>query len=99
MEADMRNVKWLVAVGVVAATAGCVEQTGYPNSSYSANRGYSQNGYNNGYYGNSNSNGYYNTNTSSSSSYNPLYSRSAAAAARQPNRDSDRDGVPNRFQR
>lgn len=81
----MRNVKWLMAVGLVAATAGCVESTGYPNSSYSANRGYNQNGYNSSYYGNS--------------SYNPFYSRSATAAARQPNRDYDRDGVPNRYDR
>ena len=50
----MRNVKWLMAAGLVAVTAGCVETTssGYPSSSY--NRGY----YNNGAYA-SNSGGYY----------------------------------------
>lgn len=93
----MRNVKWLMAAGLVAATAGCVEQTGYPDASYSANRGYYQNGYNSSYYGNNNSSGYYNT--SSNGSYNPFHSRSAAQAARQPNRDYDRDGVPNRYDR
>jgi hypothetical protein len=48
----MRNVKWLIAAGLIAATtAACTEQYGYPSTSYNS-------GYNNGYYHN---NGYYNT--------------------------------------
>ena len=35
----MRNVKWLLAAGLIAATtAGCVESNGYPNTAY--NNGY-----------------------------------------------------------
>ena len=80
----MRNVKWLMAAGLVTLTAGCVETTtsGYPSTSY--NRGYSNNGYyaNNGqYYSNSNA-GYAST-----------------AARRGPNGDYDRDGIPNRYDR
>ena len=31
----MRNVKWLLAAGLIAATtAGCVESNGYPNTAY-----------------------------------------------------------------
>ena len=97
----MRNVKWLVAAGLVAVTAGCVESSGYPNSSYNNNN----RGYNNAY-NNSNSSGYYgsdgryysNTNSTASSS-NPFYSPSAQRAAQAPIRDSDRDGVPNRYDR
>lgn len=85
----MRNVKWLVATGLVAVTAGCVESSGYPNSSYNNN--------NRGYYG-SDGRYYSNTNSTASSS-NPFYSPSAQRAAQQPNRDSDRDGVPNRYDR
>ena len=78
----MRNVKWLMVAGLVAATAACT-QTGYDDS-YA---------YNGGYYGNSNAytSGYnYNNNA------NPFYSRSAASAQRRPYGDQDRDGVRNR---
>jgi len=83
----MRYVKWLMAVGLVAVTAGCVETTtsGYPSSSY--NRGY----YNNGQYYASNSGGYY-------ASDGRYYSNSTTAR-RGPNGDYDRDGIPNRYDR
>lgn len=53
----MRNVKWLVAAGLVVSATGCVETNGYPTTSYggypssyygSNGYGYS-NGYSNGY--------------------------------------------------
>jgi hypothetical protein len=48
MEIDMRNIKWLLATGLIAATtAGCVETTGYPTTAY--NNGYPAASYNNGY--------------------------------------------------
>ena len=81
----MRKVKWLMALGLVAATAGCVESSGYPNSSYNNNRGANSNGYyasNGQYYSNSNA-GYGNT----------------TAARTGPNADYDRDGIPNRYDR
>ena len=88
----MRNVKWLMAAGLVAATAACT-QTGYDNS-YAYNSGYNNAYYSNnsGYYGNANAynSGYSYNNT------NPFYSRSAAAAQRRPYGDQDRDGVRNR---
>ena len=42
----MRNVKGLVAAGLVASLAGCVDMNGYPTTSYG---GYPSYGYNNGY--------------------------------------------------
>jgi hypothetical protein len=83
----MRNVKWLMAAGLVAVTAACT-QTGYDNS-----YAYSNRGYNNAYYGNSNA---YNSGYSYNNNANPFYSRSAAAAQRRPYGDQDRDGVRNR---
>src|SRR5258708_39317621 len=51
MEVEMRNVKWLLAAGLIAATtAGCVESNGYPSTAY--NSGYSNGYYNSGYYRN-----------------------------------------------
>jgi hypothetical protein len=48
MEIDMRNIKWLLATGlIVATTAGCVETNGYPTTAY--NNGYPTAAYNNGY--------------------------------------------------
>jgi hypothetical protein len=91
----MRNVKWLMAAGLVAATAACT-QTGYDNS-YAYNSGYNNRGYNNAYYGNNS--GYYNAYNSGYSynnNANPFYSQSAAAAQRRPYGDQDRDGVRNR---
>lgn len=97
----MRTVKWLMAAGLVAVTAGCVESAGYPNSSYNNNRGYNNaynsSGYDSGYYANNGQ--YYSNSNAGYSSSNPFYSPTAARAAQQPNRDSDRDGVPNRYDR
>lgn len=47
----MRTVRWLVAAGLLASAAGCVEMNGYPGTSYG---GYPSSGY----YG-SNYGGYY----------------------------------------
>jgi hypothetical protein len=68
MEVDMRNIKWLLATGLIAATtAGCIETNGYPNTAN--NNGYPTASYNNGYpaaaYNNNypaavSNNGYYN---------------------------------------
>jgi hypothetical protein len=80
----MRNVKWLMAAGLVAVTAGCVEQSGYPNTSY--NRGYNSNGY----YA-SNSGGYYGS--------DGRYYSNSTTSRRGPNGDYDRDGIPNRYDR
>jgi hypothetical protein len=67
----MRNIKWLLATGlIVATTAGCVETNGYPTTAY--NNGYPTASYNNGYpavaYNNNypaavSNNGYYNNGT------------------------------------
>jgi len=55
----MRTAKWLLAAALVALTAGCVEQNGYPSTSYR--------------HGDRN--------------WNAAH------------RDSDRDGIPNRYDR
>ena len=80
----MRNVKWLMAAGLVAVTAVCVESSGYPNSSYSANRGYYSDGT------------YYNANTSRRGP-NGDYDRDGVP--NRYDRDANGDGVPDRFQR
>lgn len=96
----MRTTKWLLAAGLVAATAACTTDGGYyPNTAYNSgyNTGYyspsSASSYNRGYYNNSNS--YY----SPSSSYNSGYYTANRAPRRGPNGDYDRDGVPNRYDR
>jgi len=38
----MRNIKWLIAAGLLVSATGCVETNGYPGTSYS---GYPGNGY------------------------------------------------------
>ena len=87
----MRNIKWLIAAGlVVATTAACTEQYGYPSTAY--NSGYYNTG--TGYY-NSSGSGYYN---------NGRYYRNRGhayntAPRRGPSGDYDRDGVPNRYDR
>jgi hypothetical protein len=59
MEVDMRNIKWLLATGlIVATTAGCIETNGYPNTAY--NNGYPVAAYNNNYPAAVSNNGYYN---------------------------------------
>jgi hypothetical protein len=94
----MRNVKWLLAAGLIAATAACTAETGpYGSSSY----GYPSTAYNNGgYY----SNGvYYSNNTAYNRGYyapapasNAYY---ASTPRRGPNGDYDRDGIPNQYDR
>ncbi len=87
----MRNVKWLLATGLIAATtAACTAETGYPGSygypSTSYNRGYYSNtGYNNAYYNNG--------------AYRPAPTYYNSTPRRGPNGDYDRDGVPNRYDR
>lgn len=87
----MRNMKWLMVAGLVAATAACT-QTGYDNS-YAYNSGYNNRGYDNAYYSNPNA---YSSGYSYNNNANPFYSRSVAAAQRRPYGDQDRDGVRNR---
>jgi hypothetical protein len=93
----MRNMKWLLAAGLIAATtAACTTDSGYyPSTSY--NSGYSSNGY---YYPSSSynrsysSSGYY-----PSSAYSSGYYTANRAPRRGPNGDYDRDGIPNRYDR
>ncbi len=82
----MNKLKFVMAAGLLAATAACT-QTGYDNS-YAYNNGYNTRpAYNNGYYNSrpaySNNNAYYQNNN-------------AYQGRRGPNGDYDRDGVPNR---
>jgi hypothetical protein len=100
----MRNVKWLIAAGLIAATtAACTEQYGYPSTSYNS-------GYNNGYYANSayrpnyaynTSPGYvYSTSPGYVYSTSPNYAYSNPRPSRYgPNGDYDRDGIPNKYDR
>jgi hypothetical protein len=95
----MRTTKWLLAAGLVAATAACTTDGGYyPSTSY--NSGYYAPS--SGYYAPSSS---YNRSYYSSGSYYPSssYSSSYYTANRTPRRgpygDYDRDGVPNRYDR
>jgi hypothetical protein len=85
MEVEMRNVKWLIATGLIAATtAGCVESNGYPSTAYNS-------GYNSGYY----SNGTYYGNGASYGN-GAYYNRTPRTG---PNGDYDRDGIPNKYDR
>ena len=90
----MRNTKWLLAAGLIAATtAACTTDSGYyPNTSY--NRGYYPSTASSAYYPSTNS-GYYSNNTA--------YNNSSYTANRTPRRgpsgDYDRDGIPNRYDR
>ncbi len=52
----MRNVKWLVAAGLVISATGCVETNGYPTTSYG---GYPSSYGSNGYGYSNGANGYY----------------------------------------
>ncbi len=89
----MRNMKWLMAAGLVAVTAGCVESSGYPNTSY--NRGYYNSGYNSGYYGNDGR--YYSNSSASRRSPSGDYDRDGVP--NRYDRDANGDGVPDRYQR
>ena len=101
----MRNTKWLLAAGLIAATtAACTTDSGY----------YPSTSYNSGYYAPStaayypSSSAYYPSTSRSyySSGYyypSSAYSSSYYTANRTPRRgpygDYDRDGVPNRYDR
>ena len=95
----MRNVKWLLAAGLLAATtAGCVTDPGYPGTAYNS-------GYSNGYYAPSGySNGYYAPSASYYAPSSSYYAQSGYLAPRYvprraPNGDYDRDGIPNKYDR
>ena len=106
----MRNVRWLVAAGLLVAATGCVETNGYPTTSYG---GYPSSGY----YGQpAYSNGYYSQPTyyRPAPTYyyqQPVQTRYVAVPVpSQPryvpssrsswgSRDSDGDGIPNRYDR
>ena len=104
----MRNTKWLLAAGLIAATtAACTTDSGY----------YPSTSYNSGYYASTASSAYYPSSSAyypSSSAYYPsssgvYYSNSTAnnnsyytanrTPRRGPNGDYDRDGSPNRYDR
>jgi hypothetical protein len=92
----MRTTKWLLAVGLVGATAACTTDGGYyPNTSY--NSGYYSGGsyYPSSAYSRSYSSGYYYP----SSSYGSSYYTANRTPRRGPYGDYDRDGVPNRYDR
>jgi hypothetical protein len=87
----MRNIKWLIAAGlIVATTAACTEQYGYPTTAYNSGYYNSGSGYYNSGSGYYNNNRYYNNNSGYAYNNTPR---------RGPNGDYDRDGVPNRYDR
>jgi len=93
----MRNIKWLLAAGLIAATtAACTEQYGYPSTAYNGypSAAYTGGNYNNGYYRNG---GAYN----SAAYVAPVAPGYVAPTPprRGPNGDYDRDGVPNKYDR
>jgi hypothetical protein len=101
MEFEMRNVKWLLAAGLIAATtAACTDPYGgYPNTAY--NSGYSNGYYNTGYYRNGAPAPVYNSgyayNTTPRRGSNGDYDR--AGIPNKYDRDANGDGIPDRFQR
>ena len=103
----MRNVKWLLAAGLIAATAACTAETGPYGSSYgNPSSAYNSGGYysNGVYYSNNTASnrGYYAPASSSSGYYAPAPSNNAYYAStpqRGPNGDYDRDGIPNKYDR
>ena len=103
----MRNTKWLLAAGLVAATtAACTTDLGYhPNTSYNSGYYYPSTGCVlpelqcvlpelQAYYPSS-SRGYYSNNTA----YNSSYYTANRVPRRGPNGDYDRDGIPNKYDR
>jgi hypothetical protein len=103
-EVEMRNMKWLLAAGLIAATtAACTDPYGgYPNTAY--NSGYSNGYYNTGYYRNgapapvySSNTGYY-RNAAPAPVYNSGYAYNSTPR-RGPNGDYDHDGIPNKYDR
>lgn len=81
----MRTTKWLLATGLVAATAACTTDGGY----------YPSTSYNSGYYNRGSSSGYYYP----TSSYGSSYYAANRTPRRGPYGDYDRDGVANRYDR
>lgn len=96
----MRNLKWLTAAGLIAATtAACTTDSGYyPSTSY--NRGYYPSTASSTYYP-STSSGYYSNGVyySNNTAYNNSYYAANRTPRRGPYGDYDRDGVPNRYDR
>jgi hypothetical protein len=92
----MRNAKWLVgALGLVIVTAGCTNDGYYPGTAY--NSGYTGSYYNSGY-----NNGYYAPSTAyayPSTAYVASAPRSSNRYWNSARRDSDGDGIPNRYDR
>lgn len=96
----MNKLKFVMAAGLLAATAACT-QTG-PDNSYGYNGGYNTrpaytNAYNanpNPYNAGYNRSGAYYNNTAYNTNRGPYAAR--PANPRGPNGDYDRDGVPNR---
>ena len=89
----MRTTKWLLAAGLVAATAACTTDGGYyPNTSYNS-------GYNSGYYAPSSSynRSYYTANRTPRRGPNGDYDRDGIP--NKYDRDANGDGVPDRYQR
>lgn len=107
----MRNIKWLVAAGLLVAATGCVETNGYPGTSMGGYPG-GYGGYpSNGYYGQpaySGGGGFFGGQPTyyqqpqtryvpvpvTQTRYVPVRSRSSWGQ-----RDSDGDGIPNRYDR
>jgi hypothetical protein len=92
----MRRITWLFAAGlVVATTAACTEQYGYPNTAYSSGY-YGDSGYysNGRYY--SNSGGYYQNTTPRRGPYGD-YDRDGVP--NRYDRDANGDGISDRYQR
>lgn len=89
----MRNTKWLLAAGLIAATtAACTTDSGYyPSTSYNSGYYYPSSSYNRSY----SSSGYYYP----SSAYSSSYYTANRTPRRGPYGDYDRDGIPNRYDR
>jgi len=97
----MRNTKWLLAAGLIAATtAACTTDSGYyPNTSY--NSGYYYPSSPSSAYYPSTSRGYYSNGVyySNSTAYSNSYYTPNRTPRRGPNGDYDRDGIPNKYDR
>lgn len=98
----MRNPSWLAAAGLAMVTAGCVEQSGYPQTYGYGAPAY---GYSNGYVSQPtyySQPAYYRAAPSYYSA--PVQTRYVAVPVAPPRysrgmRDSDGDGIPNRYDR
>ena len=104
----MRNTKWLLAAGLIAATtAACTTDSGYyPNTSYNSGY-YAPSTASAAYYPSSSayypssSSGYYSNGVyySNNTAYNNSYYTANRVPRRGPNGDYDRDGIPNKYDR